>query len=131
MKDLTKMLREVWHNAKTVQWRESVLDKWIDISKDLVIPSIIDCMENDWELRIKPKTVTLPAREIPIAETVAPSKGTLYYVPNFFNTRFYQHYHLTKYNVDRMLLERNVVFLNPKDAELAAKAMFHSPEKVN
>lgn len=128
MRKLGEMLKAWKLEGATLQRRESDAGEWENIRDEWVVSSIINCIDNDWEMRIKPKMVTLPAREIPAYETAAPTKLTPYYVPCFHNTCFYTSSIWHNTACDAMLLKRNAVFLNPKDAMEAAKIMLNITE---
>ena len=123
IKELGEMLRAWKLEGATLQWRESDSYEWEKIGDQWITTRIIDTIYNDFQMRVKPKTTTLPARGIPVPETVAPIHGTKYYVPVFSQEYFYSHAWWSNDIVDKRLLERGLVYLKKEDAALAAKAM--------
>jgi len=128
MRKLGEMLMAWRFEGATLQYRESDADEWENISDEWMITRIIEVTYSNFQMRIKPKTVTLPEREIPAYETTAPPNHTPYYVPCFFNTCFYTGLVWYNTDIDNILLKRNAVFLNPKDAMEAAKIMLNISE---
>jgi len=128
MRKLGEMLMAWRFEGATLQYRESDADEWENISDEWMVTRIIEVTYSNFQMRVKPKTITLPAREIPAYETVALTRLAPYYTPCFHNTCFYTCSVWYNTEVDKMLLKRNAVFLNPKDAMEAAKIMLNITE---
>jgi len=126
IKELGEMLMAWRSEGATLQWRESDADEWEKISDEWIITRIIEVTYSNFQMRIKPKTIiTLLAREIPAPETVAPPKGTTYYmpVPHFWLMQSDWRCSWRDSTEEQEFLKRGLVYLKKEDAIAAAKAM--------
>jgi hypothetical protein len=125
IKELTYMLRAWKYEGATLQWRESDTYEWSTVDDSWIVSSIINCIDNRYQMRVKPKTITLPAREIPAPETVAPAEGTPYYMASPHCAVMQSGWGAVwaDMQLEKNLLKHGLVYLNKEDAALAGKAM--------
>lgn len=132
MQDMTiKELGEMLNNRQTqgakLQWRPSETAEWIDETDEAsILTMIVNCIYNNYSIRIKPINIHIPERAIPMPETIAPPEGTRFYVPAVCSASYFTS--LTWHSGDNLLLERGQVYINKENAIEAAKAML--PFKV-
>lgn len=76
-----------------------------------------------YDLFMEPKTHIVNGFEVPKPVTEPPAKAKIYYVPNLSVESWCSGTGWDGDVIDRMRLERNIVFLNKEDAIANAKAM--------
>lgn len=103
------------------QYERKLGDKMWQTATDL--SQVYDCMKHGYEVRIKPKTITIGGIEIPQPEKTAPENGVEYFVPSFATDLLYFTNYWYDYPVDRQLLDRGVVHLDRESAIAHTKAL--------
>ena len=122
IKELGEMLTKRQTQGARLQWRTSETAEWVDETDEVsTLTMIANCIYNNYSIRIKPKNIHIPARTIPMPETVAPPVGTMFYVPAVCSVDYFLNF--TWYCSFNRLLCRGLVYLNKYDAIEAAKAM--------
>lgn len=87
------------------------------------LSQVYECMKHDYEVRIKPKIITIGGIEVPQPEKTAPENGVEYFVPSFATDLLYVTNEWYDYPVDRQRLDRGVVHLDRESAIAHTKAL--------
>lgn len=87
------------------------------------LSEVYDSMKHDYEIRVKPKTITIGGIEIQQPEKTAPENGVEYFVPSFATDALYVSNEWYDDHVDRQRLDRGVVHLDRESAIAHTKAL--------
>ena len=108
-------------DGERVEWRNSAGD-WQEQSAKQNLNEAANSDFHPATYRIKPKTITVGKYEVAEPMKVAPAIGTRYWWLDFRDRQPVDSYEWTNGPVDKSLLKSGMCWLNPEDAELAAKA---------
>lgn len=118
--------------AKVLRWLadgEKIqvnVNGWTTLSEEGVLRHILTGTHN--EFRLAPRTIRVNGVEVPAPESVAPEKGSTYYIPDIgVDACYYDHIWINDL-FDMKTLERGIVYLRKEDAIARAKAMLLTQE---